>query len=134
MVVETVKKEDRVEYQGPPQITQSPPPPPAPPAPPRPSVITNPDWVSRPSGSDLARFYPPRAAEREIGGRVVLSCTVTESGSLTACSVQSEDPPGQGFGQASLRLTSRFRMRPQTRDGAPVGGARVTIPITWQLG
>lgn len=134
LVVETVKKEDRVEYQGPPQITQSPPPPPAPPAPPRPSVITNPDWVSRPSGSDLARFYPPRAAEREIGGRVVLSCTVTESGSLTACSVQSEDPPGQGFGQASLRLTSRFRMRPQTRDGAPVGGARVTIPITWQLG
>ena len=134
LVVETVKKEDRVEYQGPPQITQSPPPPPAPPAPPRPSVITNPDWVSRPSGSDLARFYPPRAAEREIGGRVVLSCTVTESGSLSACSVQSEDPPGQGFGQASLRLTSRFRMRPQTRDGAPVGGARVTIPITWQLG
>ena len=47
-------------------------------------------------------------------------------------------PTGQlsspGFGQASLRLTSRFRMRPQTRDGAPVGGARVTIPITWQLG
>src|SRR5690606_15912745 len=54
--IEATKKEDRVEYTGPPVIVPGPPPPPAPPAPPRPSVITNPDWVQRPNGADLARF------------------------------------------------------------------------------
>lgn len=100
---------------------------------PRPSVITHPDWIARPSSSDLARFYPPRALEREIAGRVSLSCTVTESGTLTSCSITAENPPGQGFGQATLRLASRYRMRPATRDGAPIGGARVTIPVSWDV-
>lgn len=107
---------------------------PLPAPPPRPAMITNPDWLQRPSGADLARYFPPRALERGVSGHVVLGCAVTESGALTACGVTDETPAGEGFGQASLRLTSHFRMRPQTRDGAPVGGARVNIPITWTAG
>lgn len=38
--IEPTKKEDRVEYSGPPMVVPGPPPPPAPPAPQRPSVIS----------------------------------------------------------------------------------------------
>jgi protein TonB len=111
----------------------APPAPPAPPAPKRPAVISRPDWIHRPDGSDFVRYYPPQAMERGTEGHATIECTVTESGSLTGCSVASETPSGAGFGSASLRIASKFRMRPQTADGAPVGGARVTIPITWKL-
>ena len=114
-------------------IVPGPPPPPAPPAPPRPSVITNPDWVQRPNGADLARFYPDRALEREITGSATIQCTVRENGSLTDCSVLDESPSGAGFGRATIQAATRYRMRPQTRDGAPVGGARVNVTIRWQL-
>ncbi len=132
--IEATKKEDRVEYTGPPVIVPGPPPPPAPPAPPRPSVITNPDWVRRPDANDLARFYPSRALADGTEGSATIECTVQANGRLSDCSVVSETPSGAGFGRASLQLAPRFQMRPQTRDGAPVGGARVRIPIGWRLG
>ena len=52
---------------------------PAPP-PPRPTVISNPDWLRKPSGDDMADAYPDRAQRMGIGGRVELSCEVTASG------------------------------------------------------
>lgn len=97
-------------------------------------MITRPDWVRRPDGEDLDRYYPDRAREQEISGRVRLSCVVAANGSIQSCDVTSETPPGAGFGEASRRAALReFRMRPQTKDGQPVGGARVNIPITWTL-
>jgi protein TonB len=58
---------------------------------------------------------------------------VTDKGSVTDCSVVSEDPSDQGFGSAAMKLTHLFKMRPQTRDGQPVGGAKVNIPIRFQI-
>ena len=108
--------------------------PPAPaPEPPRPSVITNPDWARRPSGEDIARYYPDRAQRMEVEGRVTLSCKVTSKGLLEACSVLSEDPADQDFGSAALRMTRLFKMRPMTKDGSPVEGGTVRIPLRFQL-
>ena len=59
---------------------------------------------------------------------------MTANGSLTGCSVVSESPAGAGFGEATIRAASKFRMRPKTVDGAPVEGARVRVPLTWRLG
>jgi protein TonB len=111
-----------------------PPPPPPPPAPPPPPpVITRPDWISRPDGSEFARYYPSRAQEDGVSGRATLSCTVTTRGTLTNCQVVSESPAGAGFGRASQQIANRFRMRPQTVNGQPVE-ASTRFPIVWQLG
>ena len=80
-----------------------------------------------------APVYPERAQRMEVSGRAELSCTVTERGTVSGCSVVSEDPSGQDFGNAALKLTRYFKMRPQTRDGQPVGGAKINIPIRFVI-
>jgi protein TonB len=114
------------------------PPPPAPPViaperppPPRPTVISNPDWIHQPNGDDFQRYYPDRASRMAVGGRVVLHCQVSASGTLN-CSVASEQPADQEFGSAALKMSKLFKMRPQTRDGAPTSGGEINIPIRFQ--
>jgi protein TonB len=115
------------------RIEEPKPPAPPPPEPQRPSVITNPDWLRRPSGEDMERYYPDRAARMDVTGKAVISCSVTAKGTLEGCSVVSETPADQDFGGSALRLSKLFKMKPATRDGAPVAGATVRIPISFQL-
>ena len=49
------------------------------------------------------------------------------------CKVTSETPTGYGFGAAALKLAGSFKMKPETRDGEPVAGALVTIPMPFKL-
>jgi len=114
------------------RIEEPKPPAPAPP-PARASVITNPDWLRRPSGEDIARYYPDRAQRMSVEGRATLTCTVTAKGTLENCSVVSEDPADQDFGSSALRMTKLFKMRPKTNDGAPVEGGTVRIPLRFVL-
>ncbi|HEY9217579.1 MAG TPA: energy transducer TonB, partial [Phenylobacterium sp.] len=100
--------------------------------PPRPSVIQNPAWLRKPSGEDLQRYYPDRALRMNVSGSATLSCTVNAKGTLDACSIVREDPADQEFGQAALRMSKLFKMKPKTQDGAPVEGGQVRIPIRFQ--
>jgi TonB family protein len=103
------------------------------PAAPRPSVITAPDWLRKPTAADMAEFYPKVAAASHVEGRATIHCRVTASGDLTDCAVTTEDPSGQGFGDAALHLSALFKMKPMTRDGVPVSGAQINIPIRFAL-
>jgi TonB family protein len=97
-------------------------------------VVTNPDWLLKPNGDDVARAYPPIAMTLNLEGESTIKCQVTEAGAVEGCTVLSERPTGIGFGQAAIQLSSLFRMKPQTVDGTPVGGAEVTIPISFRMG
>ncbi|PVM84328.1 TonB family protein [Caulobacter endophyticus] len=98
-----------------------------------PAVITRPDWAQKPTADDLARFYPADAAAAKAGGRATISCTVAVAGNLENCRVlrQSEEP--YAFGEAAIQLSQIFRMQPQTLDGKPTAGGKVTIPILFSV-
>ncbi|MEC8532702.1 MAG: energy transducer TonB [Pseudomonadota bacterium] len=123
------KKEDRVEYTGPPVVVPGPPPPPAPPAPPKPSVITNVQWARQPRPT--ADDFPARALEREISGSATVECTARANGSPANCRVVSEEPAGMGFGRAAIRVVQRGQLSPRTVDGAAQDATfRVRVPFT----
>jgi protein TonB len=97
----------------------------------RPQYV-RPDWSRWPTGDEFARVYPREARQHDVSGRAVVSCKVTEKGRLTDCEVLEETPANAGFGEAALELTPLFQMRRLSRDGQPVGGATVRVPIVFR--
>lgn len=95
-------------------------------------TIVSPDWVRRPTATQLLQVLPRGLARGVSGGQAVIACDVTVQGALRGCKVLSEDPPGMGFGAAALLLTPHFQMRPPTKDGKPAEGGVVRIPIRWK--
>ena len=100
---------------------------------PGPGVQTAPEWIRTPSDSDVNRAFPAAAKRAKQSGSAMIACEVSPQGVLADCAVTSEDPRGGGFGQAALGLSKLYRMKPATRNGAPVDGGTVRIPMRWRL-
>lgn len=107
--------------------------PPSPPPPGRGSLIVGPQWARKPNGEALARFYPDRATRLEREGSATIQCIVDAGGLLTACEIIAESPRDFGFGEAALKMSRLFKLKPLTRDGQPVAGASVRIPLVFRL-
>jgi protein TonB len=86
-----------------------------------------------PAPNPFADLYPERAQRMGVEGVVAIRCVVMTTGMLSSCVIVHESPVGFGFGDATIRASHRWRMKPAIRDGVPVEGA-VTIPIRWRLG
>jgi len=92
-------------------------------------TITTPDWRRRATGADVMRVYPGRAFRRGVSGAALVACSVSKEGTLVDCSVLEETPSGEGFGEAALKLTRLYTMRPLTKDGLSVEGGKVRMPM-----
>lgn len=103
-------------------ITVSPPPPAG-------TIIHRPDWLVKPSGEDLAEYYPARAARHDISGKATIRCDVMVDGRLDGCMVLEESPTGEHFGDAALKMASKFQMTKPDPNGPP---ASVTIPLVFR--
>jgi TonB family protein len=106
-----------------------------------PVLITNPDWIAKPTGDDIARLYPPEARKQGVAGKVTITCRVDAAGRLHNCVVVNVAVTGEnlpvgpnadmGFGAASVKIAELFRMKATSKSGVPTSGAEVRIPLRW---
>ena len=87
------------------------------------------DCSALPSAQSLALYYPGRASRMGVGGSVILQCHVGDDLTLQACAVLSETPTDWDFGQAAMKLSTLFRMKPVSRDGLRTAGRVIRIPF-----
>src|SRR5260370_3140731 len=93
--------------------------------------ITAPFWLTRLDAAQLARLFPPQAAQKGVqSGQGVADCTVGPDGTLQACHAAGPgDPPGLGFSEAAATAAGGLRMSPWTAARGPVDAAPARIPI-----
>ncbi len=95
-------------------------------------TVKTPRWTSLPSVADMQAAVP-----KSEGGpndiRVTLVCAVQDGGTLSACTVDREEPAGQGFGQAILALAPKFKVDLMSGEGTPTVGAKVRVPVRFDL-
>lgn len=94
-----------------------------------PTPVTTPVWLEKPQSRDLVEAYPPEALKQGLEGMATVQCKVRKTGILAECGVVSETPMGQGFGEAALQLTPRFKMKPYDRGARAAADHIVRIPI-----
>ncbi len=87
----------------------------------------HPGWAVAPQP-----MFPSAAAAAGIAdGSARLTCSASGSGDLSNCVVQTEAPPGYGFGQAALDSIRGARVNPSS-DGAPRPAVSFTISFVLQ--
>jgi TonB family protein len=91
-----------------------------------------PGWVHAPSAGDLDAAYPAKAHAAGVTGRAALLCALRPDGSLADCAVESEDPPGAGFGAAALTLSGKLQAAPSC-EAAGDRPSQIRVPIRFDL-
>jgi TonB family protein len=98
---------------------------------PRPTfdVLVSPKWAKRPTGEDLARYYPKEAMRTSTEGEVILQCQVRPDGQLSPCSVTKEQPEKYDFGDTALKLATKLQVDMQHGPGLSAAGKLINIPV-----
>jgi TonB family protein len=98
---------------------------------PPPPVISVGDLSQGPNNGEMQANYPAQALREHVGGRAQVRCIVDSTGALVDCTIQSEEPTGRGFGQATLNITQFWTVRPKTLDGTATQGAVFQKTVVW---
>ncbi|MEM9964321.1 MAG: energy transducer TonB [Asticcacaulis sp.] len=84
--------------------------------------------------ASIANFYPPRAMDSAMPGKVTLECMITNEGQIENCIVIEDNPTGYGFDQATLRVITLFNLRSTNPDSLkPQAGKLIKYRFGWQL-
>jgi hypothetical protein len=95
-------------------------------------TVSQPAWSALPTAQDFQASFP-QTANGVNTVRVALVCDVVAGGALASCSVDREEPAGQGYGAGALALAPKFRVGPWSLQGEPTVGAKVRVPIRFEL-
>jgi hypothetical protein len=95
-------------------------------------VANNLPWRAVPSAADMAAAFPAQAAGHEASGHVVLRCRMAGDGGLKGCEVATEEPRGEGFGQAARNLAKAFRVADEVVQSKPMQGVYVDVPFDFR--
>lgn len=95
-------------------------------------VVGKAQWAGTPSAEETTAAFGKLAVTGTT--RVRLACTVQQGGSVSDCKVVTEDPAGQGVGQAALSLAPHFRLTTWTAEGLPTVGGTINIPLRYEAG
>lgn len=93
-------------------------------------IIREPQWTQRPTPAQIAQLKPAASADFKLSAVASLWCVAQADGSLGACQIDWQDPPGMGFGEAAMKAAPLFRMAPSDRLGS-IEGRPVQAQINW---
>lgn len=97
-------------------------------------VVGKPRWIAAPTAEVMQGAIPASAIAAGVTtARVVMGCQIKPDGALGDCMVESEEPIGHGLGVATLGISPAFRVSIWTNEGLPTIGARVTVPIRYEI-
>ncbi len=97
--------------------------------------ITMPKWIRTMTPEGMAMVYPRAALKAGVEtGLGVVACVVSPQGALTDCQVRREDPAGLDFGAAAMEAAKLMAMNPWSKEGEPLDGLTIVLPIrfNWQ--
>jgi hypothetical protein len=95
-------------------------------------TVKTPKWTELPTVTEIQAAVP-KTEGGPNNARVTLVCDVQAGGALSGCTVDREEPAGQGFGPAILTLAPKFRVDLMSAEGMPTVGAKVRVPVRFDL-
>jgi TonB family protein len=99
-----------------------------------PAMIEAADWIHKPGPFQIFAFLPRKFSKSGITGKVVLKCKVLPTASVSDCSVVSDTNPDGVLGDAVLKASALFKIRPRMVNGTLSDYAWVLIPVSINLG
>jgi len=96
------------------------------------NTVKTPVWAALPTVGDM-QLAAPKTEGGPNNVRVTLVCDVQAGGALSGCSVDREEPAGHGFGAAILALAPKFQVALMSAEGMPTVGAKVRVPVRFDL-
>lgn len=87
------------------------------------------DWRRMPSDEERRAAWPIGASDATFEGEAGMECAVDGQGRLAGCKVLYEEPGGQGFGAAALKLAPLFQMKASGQGAATP--ATIRIPVSF---
>lgn len=90
---------------------------------------TRPEWIRKPSADEIVQTLKRVIRNGEPVGWALMKCHVTAKGILDPCRVIIENPDPGEIGKVALKLAPIFRLKPAVKDGQPVDGGDILVPI-----